>query len=185
MNKQYIPKQSHGIKTEIEVWVPPDLGPFMSADQKDEYWMRPLCMKGDRGQWGKLTKGIGLAPLYDVMDEEGEVIGFCELNPVLHWDIKSFIVVETFEDCSEITEQGFFKADSYLYQCFGKGQKCSQMLSIVRYGPNLSMIWKCLLSDAYELIRCGFLKHSTLSNSRFSSRLADRSHYRRLRKYGN
>ena len=92
----YLPLQTHGLCKTVEVWLPPRDGRFVSYDNVDEAWMRPLGI-------GKVVnKPNPLLPvdLYDVRDENGDIVGYSELNPVDYWDRGSrdlrIAVIDTF-----------------------------------------------------------------------------------------
>lgn len=65
------PLQTHGIYE--DVWSPPKSNsPYCTYDRRDESWMRPLGLGTVRSE---------LAPMFDVRDEEGKLVGYLDHSP--------------------------------------------------------------------------------------------------------
>lgn len=70
MSSSYKPLQTHG--RFIEVWTPPK-EPFIQYEKSDEEWCRYFGI----GTVEKVPEA-----LYDVRDENGDLVGYCRANPV-------------------------------------------------------------------------------------------------------
>lgn len=152
----YKPLQTHGLCKTKRVWNPPKLGRFMAADKSDEHWMRPLMMAGDGGRWGT----ISVVPderypvdLYDVRDERNELIGYSSLNPCDQWNSR----------WPELVLNVIAPEDRYIRGAITPEESCGYKQITIRVtrwraSDEDYVAWQARFSDAFALIRGGWLK---------------------------
>ena len=142
-----LPLQTSGLL--VETWVPPKTR-FVTYEKRDEEWAR-FC-------------GIGHvktepAPLYDVRDEQSELIGYTKWNPVDQVKTGNpYMRLHVFEDL----------LDRFDYQ-WPSGKVRYKEIKVrdieVRIGSigfsvsgDFCEVWRARLQDAESLVRCGFIE---------------------------